>query len=102
MKQFKPLGDRVLVKPIKVSETKSSGGIIVSESMTEAQILEGEVIEVGTGIFSQNGSRIPMTVKRGDIVIYEKAQANNRIKLEGETHFLFNEHTLLGIKGWKY
>jgi co-chaperonin GroES (HSP10) len=40
-----------------------------------------------------------MTVKRGDIVIYEKAQANNRIKLEGETHFLFNEHTLLGIKG---
>ena len=51
MKQFKPLGDRVLVKPIKVSETKSSGGIIVSESMTEAQKLEGEVIEVGTGIF---------------------------------------------------
>lgn len=99
MKQFKPLGDRVLVKPIKVSETKSTGGIIVSESMTESQKLEGEVIEVGTGIFSQNGNRIPMTVKRGDIIIYEKAQANNRIKIEGETHFLFNEHQLLGIKG---
>ena len=35
--KFKPLGDRVLVKPIKVDETKSSGGIIISESMTNNQ-----------------------------------------------------------------
>ena len=96
------MGDRILVKPIKKEESKTKSGIIISESMTQNQKVNGEVIEVGTGIFSQNGDRIPMTVKRGDIIIYEKSQANNKIKIQGETHFLFNEHQLLGIKGWKY
>lgn len=98
MKQFKPLGDRVLVKPIKVDETKSSGGIIISESMTNNQKVEGEVIEVGTGIFSQSGEKIPMTVVVGDIVIYEKSQGNNEIKIDGEKYLIFNEHQLIGIK----
>jgi len=72
MKQFKPLGDRVLIKPIKQEETKTKSGIIISESMTQSQKVNGEVIEIGTGIFSQSGERIPMTVKKGDIVLYEK------------------------------
>ena len=77
MKQFKPLGDRVLIKPIKQEETKTKSGIIISESMTQSQKVNGEVIEIGTGIFSQSGERIPMTVKKGDIVLYEKGQGTN-------------------------
>ena len=46
MKQFKPLGDRVLVKPNEVKEEKSGGGIIISESMTHGKKVQGEVIEV--------------------------------------------------------
>lgn len=97
MKQFKPLGDRVLVKPTKIEESKSSGGIIIAESMTREQKVQGEVVEVGTGIFSQSGERIPMTVKRGDVVIYEKSQAVNEIEVDGEKLLLFNEHQLIGI-----
>jgi chaperonin GroES len=97
MKQFKPLGDRVLVKPNEVKEEKSGGGIIISESMTHGKKIQGEVIEIGTGIFSQNGERIPMTVKVGDIVLYEKGQGTNEIELDGETYLLFNEHQLIGI-----
>ena len=48
MKQFKPLGDRVLVKPNEVKEEKSGGGIIISESMTHGKKVQGEVIEVGS------------------------------------------------------
>jgi len=46
MKQFKPLGDRVLIKPIKQEETKTKSGIIISESMTQSQKVNGEVIEI--------------------------------------------------------
>jgi chaperonin GroES len=81
MKQFKPLGDRVLIKPIKQEETKTKSGIIISESMTQSQKVNGEVVEIGTGIFSQSGEKIPMTVKVGDIVLYEKGQGTNERKI---------------------
>ncbi len=98
MKQFKPLGDRVLVKPNEDKEEKrSGGGIIISESMTHGKKIQGEVIEIGTGIFSQNGERIPMTVQVGDTILYEKGQGTNEIELDGETYLLFNEHQLIGI-----
>ena len=97
MTQFKPLGDRVLVKPIKKEESKTKSGIIISDSMTQSQKVQGEVVEVGTGIFSQSGERIPMTVTRGDIVLYEKGQGTNEIELGDEKLLLFNEHQLIGI-----
>jgi chaperonin GroES len=97
MKQFKPLGDRVLIKPIKQEETKTKSGIIISDSMTQSQKVNGEVIEIGTGIFSQSGEKIPMTVKVGDIVLYEKGQGTNEIKIDDEKYLLFNEHQLIGI-----
>lgn len=97
MKQFKPLGDKVLIKPIKKEETKTKSGIIISDSMTQSQKVQGEVVEVGTGIFSQTGERIPMTVKIGDIVLYEKGQGTNEIEIGDDKFFLFSEHQLIGI-----
>ena len=97
MAQFKPLGDRVLVKPTKKEENKSSGGIIIEESMKIHHKLYGNVIEIGTGIFSQSGDRIPMTVQVGDTVMYEKSQATNELEIDGEKYLLFNEHQLLGV-----
>jgi co-chaperonin GroES (HSP10) len=38
-----------------------------------------------------------MTVKRGDIVMYEKGQGTNEIKIDDEKYLLFNEHQLIGI-----
>ena len=62
MKQFKPLGDRVLVKPDEKTETRTKGGIIIADSMQQSQKVYGKVVSVGTGIFSQSGQRIPITV----------------------------------------
>jgi chaperonin GroES len=95
--QFKPLGDRVLIKPNKKEETKTKGGIIIAESMTQNQKVYGEVISIGTGIFSQSGERIPMTVKVGDTVMYEKSHGTNEIEIGDEKFILFNEHQLIGI-----
>ena len=94
---FRPLGDRILVKPTKKEETTTKSGIIIADSMMQSQKVYGEVVSIGTGIFSQSGKRIPMTVKVGDTVMYEKGQGVNEIEIGDEKYLLFNEHQLIGI-----
>ena len=94
--KFRPLGDRVLVK-IESGEMKTKSGIIIADSATRGQKVYGEVVSVGTGIFSQTGERIPMTVKVGDKVMYAKDMAGDEIKMGDDKFLLFNEHQLLGI-----
>lgn len=94
---FKPLGDRVLVKPESFGETKTKAGLILTDTAQRGQKVYGEVVSVGTGIFSQNGERIPMTVRVGDIVMYEKDMAGSPVEIGDEKYLLFNEHQLIGI-----
>ena len=94
--KFRPLGDRVLVT-IDSGEMKTKSGIIIADSATRGQKVYGEVVSVGTGIFSQTGERIPMTVKVGDKVMYAKDMAGDEIKMGDDKFLLFNEHQLLGI-----
>ena len=96
---FKPLGDRILVRPdSKNEEKKSKGGLILTDSIQRGTKVYGEVVSVGTGIFSQNGERIPITVQVGDKVLYTKQEASNTIKINGEELLMFNEHELLGYE----
>ena len=46
--QFKPLGDRVLVKPNEQTENRTKGGIIIADSITMDKKVYGEVVSVGT------------------------------------------------------
>ena len=94
--KFKPLGDRVLVRATQ-TETKTKGGIIIADSITMNQKVYGEVVSVGTGLFSQGGSPIPMTVEVGDKVLYTKQEASNTIKVDDEELLIFHEHELLGF-----
>jgi len=96
MSKFTPLGDKVLVRP-ETKEEKSKGGLILTDSVQRGQKVYGEVVAVGTGIFSQNGNRIPITVQVGDKVLYTKNEATNKVKVDNEELLLFNEHELLGF-----
>jgi len=93
---FKPLGDRVLVLA-ETNEEKSQGGLILTDSVKRGQKVQGKVMAVGTGLFSQSGSPIPMSVKIGDIVLYKKDEGTDKIKLVGQEYLLFREHELIGI-----
>ena len=96
MTQFKPLGDKVLIE-FEQGETKSKGGLILTDSAHRGKKVFGKVLAVGTGIFSQTGERIPMTVKVGDTVMYSKDMVGDPITLDGEKYILISEHELLGI-----
>jgi chaperonin GroES len=94
--KIRPLGDRVLVKPIEETEVKK-GGIIIPDTAKEKP-QEALVIAVGTGKVDDNGKKIEFTVKKGDKVIISK-YGGTEVKLDGEVHMLLREDDILGILG---
>jgi chaperonin GroES len=92
----RPLGDRVLVKPLEASETKK-GGIIIPDTAKEKP-QEGEVVALGTGKRDDDGKVIPFTVKNGDKVLISK-YGGTEIKIEDTTYLIMREEDILGILG---
>jgi chaperonin GroES len=89
-----PLQDRVLVKRLE-EEEKTKGGIIIPDTAKEKPI-EGKVIAVGKGRVKEDGAVIPLEVKAGDKVLFNK-YAGTEIKIEGEEHLMMREDDILGI-----
>ena len=90
---FKPLHDRVAVKPSETDE-KTSGGIIIPDSAKEKPV-EGKVIAVGNGNYV-NGKLVALDVKAGDKVLYTK-WSGSEIKIAGEKILVMKESDILGI-----
>ncbi len=92
--QVRPLNDRVLVKRVQ-EETKTAGGIIIPDSAKEKPI-EGIVVAVGTGKVLDNGTRVNLTVKSGNKVLFSK-YAGTEVKISNEEHLIMREDDILGI-----
>ena len=79
---FKPLGNRVIIRPIKETEEAKIGAIIMADSAII--FAKGEVIAVGRGeIAPSTGKLIPMELKKGDIVIYGKNAPYLSLMIDG-------------------
>ena len=91
---IRPLGDRVLVKPLEPKEVKK-GGIIIPDTAKEKP-QEGKVIEVGKGKMLEDGKVISLEVKKGDKILYSK-YGGTEIKLEGEEYLILREEDILAI-----
>ncbi len=93
--KFEPLADRLVVKPIE-REEKTKTGIYLPDTAKEKP-QEGKVLAVGPGRLSEDGKRIAMDVKVGDIVIYTK-YGGTEIKIEGEDLIILRESDILAKK----
>jgi chaperonin GroES len=92
--KIQPLADRVLIKELK-EDSKTVSGIILPNSLNnEEEMKKGRVIEVGSGK-TVNGNIIPISVKKGDKVLFKKWA--DKIKFEGEEYYLANESDLVAI-----
>lgn len=91
---FRPLHDRVLVRRVDQDE-KTAGGIILPDTAQEKPS-EGQVIAVGTGTKSEDGTVVPLDVKAGDKVLFGK-WSGNEIKVDGEDLIIMKESDILGI-----
>jgi chaperonin GroES len=90
--KLKPLGDNVVVKPLKEETVK--GGIIIPDTATE-KTEKGEVIAVGTGKLLENGQRKAMELKAGDKVLY--SYSRKEIKIDGEDYCIVSEEDVLAV-----
>ena len=91
---YRPLGNRLLIKP-KPSEETTKTGIVLPDSAKEKP-QEGKVISKGPGTKDDKGKIIPMEVKVGDMVLYSK-YSGTEIKIDGEEHLIVKEDDILAI-----
>ncbi len=92
--KIKPLGDRLVVKPLEGEEV-TPGGIVLPETAKEKP-QKGEVLAVGPGARDEEGKRIKMDVAVKDKVLFAK-YAGTEIKVDGEKLLILRESDILGI-----
>ena len=92
---LQPLGDRLVIKPIEKEEV-TPGGIVLPDTAKEKP-QEGEVLAVGPGRLSDDGKRIAMEVKVGDIVLYAK-YGGTEVKVGDEELIILRESDVLAKK----
>ncbi len=96
---IKPLGDRVIVRPLTEEElgSVSVSGIIIPDSAKKEKPEQGIVIAVGLGKWDEDGEkRIEMEVKVGDRVVFAK-YGYDELKFENKDYFIVSESGVLGI-----
>jgi len=94
MAKLRPLGDKVLVKRVE-AETKTKSGIVLPDTAKEKP-KRGKIIAVGEGRRLDNGSRSPMSVKKGDEVIFT-SYAGTEVKVDDEELMIMSEDDILAI-----
>ncbi len=93
--KLKPLGDRVVLEPVS-DEKKSKGGIILPETAEKQRPEKGRVVAVGPGRLLESGKREPLSVKKGDVVIFTK-YGPNEIKVGDKEYLIAREEDILAI-----
>lgn len=96
---IKPLGDRVVVRPLTEEElgTVSASGIIIPDTAKKEKPEQGIVIAAGPGKWDEDGEkRIPLEVKEGDRVVFSK-YGYDEVKFEDKEFFIVSESSILGI-----
>jgi chaperonin GroES len=94
MINIRPLGDRVVIKPMEAEET-TKGGIILPDTAKEKP-QKGKVLALGSGRILDNGTRVPLDVREGDTVIFSK-YGGTEIKVEGEDYLIVSERDILAV-----
>jgi len=92
--KIRPLQDRIIVKRVE-EEEKTKGGIIIPDTAKEKP-QEGKIVAVGPGKVTDDGKLQPMSVKKGDRVLFSK-YSGNEITIEGEEHLIIREDDVLGV-----
>ncbi len=88
----RPLDDRIVVEPVE-AETKTAGGIVLPDTAKEKP-QKGKVVAIGEGKLLDDGKRAPMSVKKGDLVLYAR-YGGTEIKVDGKELLIMRESDVL-------
>ena len=90
----RPLHDRLIIQRLDEGE-QHVGGIIIPDSAKEKP-QQGKVIAAGTGKVKDDGTRTPLDVRAGDLILFGK-YSGQEIKLDGEDYLIMREDEVLGV-----
>src|SRR5438552_9767937 len=90
----RPLHDRIIVSRLEEGE-QQIGGIIIPDSAKEKP-QQGKVLAVGSGRSNEDGKRIPLDVKPGNLILFGK-YSGQEIKLDGEEYLIMKEDEVLAV-----
>ena len=91
---LKPLGDRVIVEVVEEEEQTVGGIVLANNAKQKPQT--GKVVAVGEGALTPEDKRLPMAVKVGDTVLYDK-YAGSEVKYEGQDYLVLHEKDIMAI-----
>lgn len=90
-----PLNDRVVVSPVSAEE-RTAGGVYLPDTAREKPN-KGKVVAVGPGKLGDDGKRLGVAVRPGDVVLYGK-YSGTEVKVEGTEFKILREEDILGIE----
>jgi len=91
---LKPMGDRIVVRPLEAQERTKSGLVLPDTAKEKPQ--EGKVIAVGTGRLLDDGSVKALEIRNGDRVLYGR-YAGTEVSLEGDDYLILREEDVLAV-----
>jgi len=98
MNKIKPLGDRVLVEPVSAEDrgAKTKSGIIIPDTIDKEKPEQGVIVAVGPGRMGDDGKIVPMSVKKGQKVIFSK-YGPDEVKIGDKEYYILSESSILAI-----
>lgn len=93
--KLRPLGDHVIVKPLKEDDVTKSG-IVLPDTVDKEKPEKGEIIAIGPGKLLDDGKRAPMSVKVGDKILFKK-YSPDEFKLDDEEILVVSESDIIAV-----
>ena len=94
---LRPLHDRIIVQRLDDESTHRVGMIVIPDSAKEKP-QRGKVIAAGEGKLNDDGKRVPLDVKAGDLILFGK-YTSQEVKLDGEEFLIMREDEVLAVIG---
>jgi chaperonin 10 Kd subunit len=91
---IKPLEDRIVIQQLEAETTTASGLVLPDTAKEKPQ--EGKVLAVGPGRVDDQGNRVPVDVKVGDVVIYSK-YGGTEIKYGADEYIILSSRDVLAV-----
>jgi len=92
--KIRPLSDKVLVERVE-AEGKTAGGIVLPDTAKEKP-QRGKIVAVGEGRLLDDGTRKPVQVKKGDLVLFT-SYAGTEIKVDGKEYLIMDETDIMAV-----
>ena len=96
--RLKPVNDKIVVKPIEKAEAETTAaGIILPDTVQDGTLVEGTVIAKSEGMYSAQGTMIPLVVDVGDTILYSKHAAISEHTIDNETYAIMSVNEVMSI-----